>query len=97
MSFERAQDYTFKMRALLNKRALYSDETEMFQSPCEPDPGDTVTVRFRTKRNNVDAVYYISGATRERMTLQESKNGFDYFAIDILVGHETVYYYFEIQ
>ena len=97
MSFERAQDYTFKMRALFNKRALYSDETEMFQSPCEPDPGDTVTVRFRTKRNNVDAVYYISGATRERMTLQESKNGFDYFAIDILVGHETVYYYFEIQ
>ena len=97
MGFERAQEYTFKMRALFNKRALYSDETEMFQTPCEPEPGDVVTVRFRTKRNNVDAVYYISGATREKMELRESKNGFDYYAIDIPVGEETILYYFEIQ
>lgn len=97
MGIERAQDYTIKMRALFSKRALYSDETEMYQSPNEPEPGDTVRVRFRTLRNNVDAVYIISGSIRKEMELEGSENGFDYFCIDIPVGHETILYYFEIQ
>ena len=78
MGIEKTQDYTIRMRALFNKRALYSDETEMYQSPNEPDPGDTVRVRFRTLRNNVDGVFFISGSRREDMQLQGSENGFDY-------------------
>jgi DNA-binding transcriptional LysR family regulator len=33
------------MRPLLKKNALYSDETEMFRTPMEVQPGDTVTIR----------------------------------------------------
>jgi alpha-glucosidase len=97
MGIEKTQDYTIRMRALFNKRALYSDETEMYQSPNEPDPGDTVRVRFRTLRNNVDGVFFISGSRREEMQLQGSENGFDYYYLDVPVGTEPIRYYFEIQ
>ena len=39
MGIDMTQDYTIKMRALFNKRALYSDETEMYQSPNETGAG----------------------------------------------------------
>ena len=37
-----------------------------YQIPFEPNPGDTVKIRFRTLKNNVDAVYFISGSTVRR-------------------------------
>ena len=42
-------------------------------------------------------VYFISGAMRSRMIFTESKEGFDYYSIDIEVGTEAIHYYFEIQ
>ncbi|MDD3220126.1 MAG: glycoside hydrolase family 13 protein [Lachnospiraceae bacterium] len=93
----RVQHYISQMRPVFNRHALYSDETENYRSPSEPEPGDTVTIRFRTQRNNVDCVFYISGATRKPMELVESKAGFDYYSVDIEVGTEKILYYFEIQ
>ena len=44
---------------LLN--AIFSDETELFRSPCEPDPGDTVRIRLRVKNGSAQRVLlYIS-------------------------------------
>ena len=63
----RAQEYINKMRPVFNKRALYSDETAQYRTPMEPEPGDIVTVRFRTLKNSVDAVYFISGTIRKEM------------------------------
>ena len=74
----RAQEYINKMRPVFNKRALYSDETAQYRTPMEPEPGDIVTVRFRTLKNNVDAVYFISGTIRKEMKVEESREGFDY-------------------
>ena len=90
-------DYISMMRPVFRKRAVYSDETKYFRSPFEPRPGDDVTIRIRTSRNNVDAVYFISGALREPMDLSESRGGFDYYAITIPVREETIFYYFELQ
>ena len=94
---KRAQEYISNMRPVFNKRALFSDETRQYRTPFEPEPGDVVTIRFRTLKNNVDAVYFISGAMRSRMIFTESKEGFDYYSIDIEVGTEAIHYYFEIQ
>lgn len=94
---KRAQEYISKMRPVFNKRALFSDETRQYRTPFEPEAGDVVTIRFRTLKNNVDAVYFISGATRSKMVLTESREGFDYYSIDIELGAEAVHYYFEIQ
>ena len=93
----RAQEYINKMRPVFNKRALYSDETAQYRTPMEPEPGDIVTVRFRTLKNNVDAVYFISGTIRKEMKVEKSREGFDYYAIQIPVGSEPIHYYFEIR
>ena len=43
------------MRSAFHKRAVFSDETENYRTPTEPEPGDTVNIRIRTKEKNVDA------------------------------------------
>lgn len=97
MDKEKAQRYISHVRGMFNKHALYSDESPQYQFPFEPNSGDVVTIRFRTVRNNVDAVYFISGAIREEMEVRTIRNGFDYYEIDIPVGTETIFYYFEIR
>ncbi len=97
MSLERAQGTTPQLRALFDKRALFSDETENFRSPAEPGAGDVVTLRFRTKKDNADAVYYVSKDSRRLMEYCFSRNGFDYYEIQLVVGSSPISYYFEIQ
>lgn len=97
METERRQLYISQMRPVFNKQALFSDESRYYQSPFGAKPGDTVTVRFRTLKNNVDAVYFISGSRREEMKLESTENGFDYYSIDVAVGLDTIHYYFEIR
>ena len=36
--------------------AIFSDESPLFRSPCEPDPGDTVTVRLRVAKDRAARV-----------------------------------------
>ena len=93
----RMQQYMSQMRAMFNKHALYSDESPQYQIPFEPNPGDTVKIRFRTLKNNVDAVYFISGSIRAQMQVGLVRNGFDYYEIEIPVGNEPIRYFFEIQ
>ena len=54
-----------------------------------------MTVRFRTRRNNVDAVYFISGSIRKKMKVEESVNGFDYYSTKVEAGTEKILYFFE--
>ena len=94
---DRMRDYVAKMRPVFRKRAVHSDETRFFRTPFEPKPGDDVTIRIRTYRNNVDAVYFISGAIREPMEYAETIKCFDYYQITIPVKEELILYYFELQ
>mgnify|MGYP002508312678 CR=1 FL=1 len=48
----------------INKDALFSDETSQYRIPMEVNPGDNVTVIFRTAKDNVDGVYLISKGNR---------------------------------
>lgn len=48
MDKTRMQQYMSQLRAMFNKHALYSDESPQYQIPFEPNPGDTVKIRFRT-------------------------------------------------
>lgn len=92
----KVQEYVTNMRPNFNKRAVFSDETENYRSPVEPEPGDAVTIRIRTKKNNVDFVYLIGPDGRKQMNLIESRDGFDYYGITLRVGTKTIHYYFEI-
>lgn len=92
----KVQEYVTNMRPNFNKRAVFSDETENYRSPVEPEPGDAVIIRIRTKKNNVDFVYLIGPDGRKQMNLIESRDGFDYYGITLRVGTKTIHYYFEI-
>ena len=89
--------YISLMKTVFRKRAVFSDETIFYRTPFEAAPGDDVTVRIRTLRNNVDSVWVISGAVRERMTLCESDQGFDYYEYTFRNVTAPVLYYFEIR
>ncbi|MBQ9321825.1 MAG: glycoside hydrolase family 13 protein [Eubacterium sp.] len=56
MSVERRIDYIMHMRPLLDKDAVFSDKTESFVTPSEPDADARVRIRIRTARDNLDSV-----------------------------------------
>ena len=90
-------NYIMWMRPVFKVDALFSDETENYVCPMEPKPGDTVKIRFRTGKDNVDQVYFISGAIKKEMEHEFSEGVFDYYATELTVSEEPVYYYFEIR
>lgn len=89
--------YILNMRPVLNKEALFSDGTEYYRSPAEPRKGDVVIIRFRTQRNNVDAVYLVSDRKKQKMKIYKTMNGFDYYATKVLMTGEVFRYHFEIK
>lgn len=80
-----------------NQQALYADESSVYRIPLEAKPGDRVTLRFRTGKDNVDKVYVISGESRWAMEKVTSKGYFDYYETQIDVGTELVPYFFEVR
>ena len=102
MEYEKADikkrmQYILNMRPVFNKEALFSDGTEYYRTPAEPKAGDTVTIKFRTQRNNVDSVYLVSQEQRVQMEICGTENGFDYYSAQVTIGEDIFRYYFEIQ
>ena len=75
--------YIMNMRPVLNMDALFSDGSEYYRIPAEPVAGETVRIRFRTQRNNVDGVFLVAGSLRIQMELCASGNGFDYYEAEL--------------
>ena len=82
--------YIIWMRPVFRTDALFSDETENYVSPMEPKCGETVTIRFRTWKDNVDRVYFISGALKKEMQLTESEETFDYYSVEVTLTDEPL-------
>ena len=91
------QQYIFAMRPVFNRRALFSDTTEEFVSPAEPEAYDKVTIRFRTAKNNVDMVSLVLGDESYIMAKTESDKHFDYYALELSLEDKKITYHFEIQ
>lgn len=92
----RIERYMMQMRPVLSKKALFSDGTKDYRSPAEPRENDKVTIRFRTKRDNVDMVWLCSGEKKQRMKRTETKWDFDYYSVEIQLGSEPFFYYFKV-
>ncbi len=91
------QQYIMGMRPVFNPRALYSDTTAEYVTPQEPEPGQEIRIRFRTAKNNVDAVILIQGGRRYPMDKVETAVHFDYYELAIRVKDSKFSYHFEIQ
>lgn len=93
---ERNQLYINNMRPVLNRKALFSDMSGEYVIPPEPNPYSIVKIRFRTVKDNVDSVFWISGTDKILMYRLESDDEFDYYQTEIEVDDTPVRYYFEI-
>ena len=94
---QKVQKYVMQMRPVFQPNALFSDETRNYVEPMEPKPGETVTIRFRTGKNNVDEVYLINGEKRFPMTYEKTRGRFDFYTVQIVMDEEIFRYYFEVH
>ena len=90
------QMYIATMKPLLDKKALFSDMTGDYLDPPEPSAYDEVTIKFRTKKNNVDKVYLVCGNEKYLMLKTETDSYFDYYSQQIQLEGREIHYYFEI-
>ncbi len=79
------------------REGLFTDETESFRIPAEPEEGDDVVLRFRTAKNNVDHIYYIEDGCTEEPLMEKvnSDQLFDYYEYQITVGSNRIAYSFK--
>ena len=91
------QLYIASMRPVFNRKGLFSDTTENYISPAEPEPYDEVTIRFRTAKNNVDRVLLIYKNYPYLMTKAESDECFDYYEYKLQLAEEKVHYHFVVE
>ncbi|MCH5274967.1 MAG: glycoside hydrolase family 13 protein [Lachnospiraceae bacterium] len=96
-SAEQNQMYIASMRPVLNRRALFSDTTEDYVTPAEPNPYEEITIRFRTAINNIDRVFLICGEERLLMLKESSDEYFDYYSIKHQLDNVKISYHFEIN
>ena len=94
---EKNQQYLASMRPVFNRKALFSDMTEDYVYPPEPSAYGEVNIRFRSKRNNIDRVFWVSRGEKHLMLKTETDNYFDYYAHSVQLENETLTYYFEVQ
>ncbi len=92
----KVQRYMMQMRPVLYRQVLFSDGSPDYRQPPEPDAGEEVTIRFRTKKDNVDAVFLCTQDQKSEMKKIESCEGFDYYAYTFTMPEEPFAYYFEV-
>ena len=82
----------------INRQALFSDETQDYRYPEEPDAGETVTLRFRTAKNDVDRVFYIEEDKNVQAEMRKvSSDGlFDYYEYRMEADSQPQRYYFQV-
>lgn len=88
--------YIRQSMPVLNKDALFSDGTSFYRIPAEPSCEDSITVRLRTAKDNVDRVLLCYNDTKVSMYRAFSDRIFDYFEGVIPPGKDPIEYYFEV-
>lgn len=88
--------YVYNTKTALNFGALFADGTDSYRHPAELSIGDSVVLRFRTGRNNVDAVYLIYNGERCKMQVERSDDLFDYYAYTISEVTADIDYYYMV-
>ncbi len=81
----------------LRRDAIFSSGTRMYVDPMEPEANEDVTIRCRVGKDNVDAVYLVTGDKRIPMEKEPHDAHFDYYKTTIHLGIEGFYYHFLIE
>lgn len=89
--------YIENRHSVFNIKALFSDGTSEYRIPSEPMAFETVTIKFRTAKENTDLVYLVMGEQKKKMEISASDRLFDYYQCNIELEEHPVEYYFEIH
>ena len=81
----------------MKKEALFSDGTGNFMTPAEPKAYETVTLRFRTAKDDVDEVKVLRKKESFPMKKAYTRGEFDYYELSIELPEETYRYCFEVK
>lgn len=81
----------------MRSQALFSDGTADYVIPQEPNPNETVTIRFRTAKEDASRVRLITAACGYDMDKEWTQGEFDYYKIRWRLGKGPFRYCFEIQ
>ncbi|MBR6020257.1 MAG: glycoside hydrolase family 13 protein [Lachnospiraceae bacterium] len=87
-----------QIKETFQPEAVFSDGTEMFRSPCEPEPYDTVTLRLRVGKDQAkQARIVITERSRcIEMVLTGSDERFDWYRAEVELTDRFLHYFFEI-
>ena len=77
-------------------RAFFSDTTEDYVSPCEPDLYDKITIRLRVGREQAQSCFLVTEKSYLYMRKTHSDSLFDYYAVQFEITVSPLRYYFEI-
>ncbi|HBN12730.1 MAG TPA: alpha-glycosidase [Clostridiales bacterium] len=84
---------------MINRKALFADETADFKTPYEPEAGDKVTLKIRTLSNDVLKAYTVINGIKRNMDKLPSKPeaAFDYYTLTFTCPEKAVSYYFILE
>ena len=78
---EKIQLHIYRTKPVLNLQALFTDGSMNYVQPMEPNPVETVTIRFRTARDNVEHVYICLNGEQREMQVSTRTDQFDFYQI----------------
>lgn len=78
--------------------SVFSDETELFRTPAEPQEGDSVKIRFRMKKGSGKKPVVISETGEVLLPMKHLRTDafFDWFEAELRCGTETIRYCFYV-
>jgi len=77
-------------------RYIFSDGTDRYVTPQQPEINEPVSIRIRVKKNSTDTVKLITDFGETDMVFSSTDGIFDYYIADIKTGSEPVKYYFQV-
>ena len=93
----KTQLFIDNLTTIFNPQALFSDGTAQYRIPPEPKANESVKLRFRTGRENIDRVVLVV-CTDTRIEMKKVYNDrlFDYYESTIELSDKMIDYYFEV-
>ncbi len=80
----------------MNREALFSDGTADYVAPPQPQKNECVTLRFRTRRADADAVKLITDTGEYPLEKKGAAGDFDYYEIQQSLGEAPFSYAFQV-
>ena len=82
----------------MNREAIYSDETNQYLTPMEPEANQPVAVRLRVEKDSHAIIKLMTiDGTAYPMKLMKKGQLFDYYETTIALGEDIFAYYFSVE